>query len=175
MTFEQKTFTFGLGGWHWDSVFYSPEHRSYNSSSPLQEDLGHCSHLSQSVGLSSLRLRGPRHAGLSFPSQWAFMCSHLLWDTFLYPGPSSFELVSMLLSCQVPLWKYYILIYNVQKSLWFTNPGHIPNINCFFSVVGESTVVSAFTACSFFICPSSEHLVPSRTPVWGIREAMGRD
>lgn len=28
------------------------------------------------------------------------------------------------LSCKVPLWKYYILICNVQKSLWFTNPSH---------------------------------------------------
>lgn len=57
--------------WMWRMVvrlFYSPEHKSYNSSSLLQEDLGHCSYLSQWIGWSSISLRDPRHPGLSFTS-----------------------------------------------------------------------------------------------------------
>ena len=86
--------------------------------------------------------------------------------------PSSFGLVLMLLFGKVPLWKYYILIYNVQKSLWFTNLYHIPNINCFFSVEGE---LSYGITSSFLICPSTEHLAPWGTPTWEIQPTKGRD
>lgn len=46
----------------------------------------------------------------------------------------------MLLSFKGPLWNYYILIYKVEKSLWFTKSGSHSQHQVHLSAEGEPTV-----------------------------------